>query len=102
SARARAKVRHWFRYQHYEEDIAQGRIRLERELQRLGAVGVNQEKIAQRLRFGKQEDFLAALGRGDVGERQLGQAIQEEMPRVEAPQRLPAARPATADGRPPA
>jgi len=79
SARARAKVRHWFKYQHFEENLAQGRTQLDRELHRLGITGFNQEKLAQKLGFPKLEEFLAALGRGDVTNRQVVVAIQEEV-----------------------
>jgi GTP pyrophosphokinase len=84
SPRARAKVRHWFRYLNHEENISQGRAQLDRELHRLGVVSVNQEKIAQRLNFNKLEDFLAAIGRGDVGDYQIAQAVQDEVkPKIE-------------------
>jgi GTP pyrophosphokinase len=79
STRARAKVRHWFKYQHFEENVAHGRTQLDRELHRLGIVGFNQEKLAQKLGFAKLEEFLAALGRGDVTNRQVVVAIQEEV-----------------------
>lgn len=75
----RAKVRHWFKYQHFEENVTQGRARLDRELHRAGVGAINQEKIAQKLQFQKLEDFLAAIGRGDVSEHQIALAIQEEV-----------------------
>lgn len=75
---ARAKVRHWFKYQHFEENVAQGRVKLDRELHRAGVGTVNQEKIAQKLQFHKLEDFLAAIGRGDISEHQIALAIQED------------------------
>ena len=78
SPSARAKVRHWFRYQHFDENVAQGRVKLDRELHRAGVGSINQEKIAQKLQFHKLEDFLAAIGRGDVSEHQITLAIQEE------------------------
>ncbi|MEY3882746.1 MAG: hypothetical protein RLZZ379_24 [Pseudomonadota bacterium] len=79
---ARAKVRHWFKYQHFEENVAQGRAKLDRELHRAGVGAINQEKIAQKLQYQKLEDFLAAIGRGDVSEYQIALAIQEnETPR---------------------
>jgi len=80
SSRARAKVKHWFKHQNLEENIAQGRVQMERELHRLGVTAVNQEKIAQRLHFNKLEDLLAALGRGDATTHQIAAAIQEMMP----------------------
>lgn len=84
SPSARAKVRHWFKYQNFEENVAQGRARLDRELHRAGVGAINQEKIAQKLHFQKLEDFLAAIGRGDVSEHQIALAIQEDVaPRPE-------------------
>ena len=91
SARARAKVRHLFKTQNLDDSIAQGRILLDRELQRLGVTAVNQEKVAQRLRFHKLEELLAALGQGDVTLRMLDVAIQ-----LEAPAKAAAAAPAAA------
>jgi GTP pyrophosphokinase len=94
SPRARAKVRHWFRYLNFDENISQGRAQLDRELHRLGVVSVNQEKIAQRLNFNKLEDFLAAIGRGDVGDYQIAQAVQDEVkPKTEEARAPVTARP---------
>ncbi|HUX30480.1 MAG TPA: bifunctional (p)ppGpp synthetase/guanosine-3',5'-bis(diphosphate) 3'-pyrophosphohydrolase [Thiobacillus sp.] len=75
--RARAKVRAWFRQRDVGEQVGLGRTLLEKELKRLGVVDASQEKLAQRLKFGKVDEFLAALGRGDVGQRDLINALQE-------------------------
>ncbi len=84
SPRARAKVRHWFKYQNFEENVSQGRARLDRELHRLGIGTINHEKIAQKFHFNKLEEFLAAIGRGDVTEHQVELALREETaPEVE-------------------
>jgi GTP pyrophosphokinase len=79
-ARARAKVRAWFKSQNYDESVAQGRTQLDRELHRLGITTVNQEKLAQRLHFNKLDDLLAALGRNEVTQRRIAVALQEELP----------------------
>ncbi|MFZ3087309.1 MAG: bifunctional (p)ppGpp synthetase/guanosine-3',5'-bis(diphosphate) 3'-pyrophosphohydrolase [Methylotenera sp.] len=79
SPRAKIKVRQWFKQQNIEEDTTQGRAKLDRELHRAGVDSINQEKIAQRLHFNKLEDFLSAIGRGDVSEHQIASAIQEEV-----------------------
>lgn len=78
STSARAKVRQWFKYQHFDENVTQGRVKLDRELHRAGIGTINHEKIAQKLHFQKLEDFLAAIGRGDVSEHQISLAIQED------------------------
>ena len=75
--RARAKVRAWFRQRDVGEQVGLGRSLLEKELKRLGVVDASQEKLAQQLKFGKIDEFLAALGRGDVGQRDLINALQE-------------------------
>lgn len=75
--RARSKVRAWFRQRDVGEQVGLGRTLLEKELKRLGVVDANQEKLAQRLKFGKVDEFLAALGRGDVAQRDLINALQD-------------------------
>lgn len=96
SSRALAKVRHWFKHQHFDENVSQGRVQMERELHRLGVTSVNQEKIAQRLNFNKLEDLLAAIGRGDVSTHQIVGVIQEAMPaKAEAIIKPVLSRPAT-------
>ena len=87
SARARAKVRHWFAEQNQDDSIAQGRALLERELHRIGVNDINQEKLAQKLRYNKPDDLLAALGRGDITPRRVSLAITPEAP---APRKIPA------------
>jgi len=77
SSRARAKVRHWFKYQNFEENVSVGRAKMDRELHRAGVGSVNQEKLAQKLHYNRLEDLLAAIGRGDVSEYQIALAIQK-------------------------
>jgi len=91
--RARAKVRAWFRQRDVGEQVALGKAVLERETRRLGVSGINLDKLAQRLKFPRSDAFLAALGRGDVGQRELVGALQEagrQVPAVApgAPQRV--------------
>ena len=97
--RARSKVRAWFRQRDVGEQVGLGRSLLDKELKRLGAVGVNLEKLAHRLKFAKLDEFLAALGRGDVGQRDLIHALQE--PGKSEPDLMPVAKPrARASGNP--
>jgi len=87
SSRARSKVQHWFRQQNYELSVADGRTVLERELHRLGLVDVNYERLTQKFGFAKVDEFLAAVGRGDVKSSQIVNAVQElvELPREARP-----------------
>ncbi len=77
TSRARAKVRHWFRHQNYEENVSQGRATLDRELHRLGISQINYEKLARAFNFNKVDDFLAAIGRSDINTNQIVNAINE-------------------------
>ncbi|TAJ81194.1 MAG: bifunctional (p)ppGpp synthetase/guanosine-3',5'-bis(diphosphate) 3'-pyrophosphohydrolase [Gallionellaceae bacterium] len=100
SSRARAKVRQWFKMQNFDENVAQGRAQLDKELHRLGVTSVNQEKVAQRLRFNKLEDFLAAIGRSEITQHQITVAIQEELPGKQDEARPVMARAATSNTTP--
>lgn len=80
SSRARAKVRNWFNNQNIADSIAQGRALLDKELHRLGVGDINQERLAHRLDYQKLDDFFAALGRSQVTQRRIAQAIQAELP----------------------
>lgn len=77
TSRARAKVRHWFRQQDYENNVAAGRVALDRELHRLGISNLNWEQLAQRLHYQNVSDLLAAIGNGDLNTAQLAGAANE-------------------------
>ncbi|HLX24176.1 MAG TPA: bifunctional (p)ppGpp synthetase/guanosine-3',5'-bis(diphosphate) 3'-pyrophosphohydrolase [Usitatibacter sp.] len=85
SSRAQAKVRQWFRHEDFAKDLAEGRAALDKELQRLGATGESHEKLAHAAGFPKLDEFYAALGRGEVTNRQVEIAVRGEAPVVEAP-----------------
>jgi len=81
TARARNRVRLWFKQQDYDRYVAEGRAQLEKELARLGVEARLQlDPIAQKCNFHKGDDLLAAIGRGDipVGQvaRQLGDSVK--------------------------
>ena len=64
--RARSKIKAWFKKQEDEQNLAQGRATLERELQRLGISNTNFEKMARELGFKIPEEMFIALGNGDL------------------------------------
>ena len=82
SASARNRVRHWFNRQNVELSVAQGRAVVDRELQRQGMTRLNLETLARQFGFDKVDDFMAAVGRGEIGPRQLqnGLAPKEDAP----------------------
>jgi len=85
SSRALAKVRQWFRHEDFSKDVAEGRTKIDKELQRLGATGESHEKIAHASGFAKLEDFYAALGREEVTARQIEIAVRGEAPSTAPP-----------------
>jgi GTP pyrophosphokinase len=77
TSKARAQVQRWFRLQNHDHNVSDGRAILERELKRLGFTEINYEKLAQRFGHNKQDEFLAAIGRGDVRPARLVTTAQE-------------------------
>jgi GTP pyrophosphokinase len=75
SARARQKIRQWFRRQSREENIARGREILEKELRRLGLMQSRFEEIARLFDYEKVDDFLATIGYGDIHAQQLATRV---------------------------
>ncbi|EXJ13903.1 RelA/SpoT family protein [Imhoffiella purpurea] len=84
TARARNRVRQWFKQQNFEHDLHEGRVALERELGRLGIVEKPQpEVLAPRFNFKRGDDLLAAIGRGDLAVGQVARQVGE--PKAEEP-----------------
>ena len=88
TAGARTKIRQYFRAQQRDESIVSGREIVERELKRLGV----DRKVGEvaKLYDMELEDFLAAVGFGDINPRSVSQRILELEPKPEEV-KLPAA-----------
>jgi GTP pyrophosphokinase len=78
SSRGLAKVRQWFRHEDFEKDVATGRAALDRELHRIGSSGESHERIAAATGHPKLDEFFAALGRGEITQRQIEIAVRGE------------------------
>ncbi len=78
TSRAKNKIRHWFRQQNYQQNMSAGRDILERELHRIGLSDVNFEKLAHKLKYSDVDDFMAAIGRGDIKSSQIINKAQEQ------------------------
>lgn len=78
TAHAREKIRQWFRKQQRDENIARGRELLEKELARLGLAHEKLEDIALLFRHERLEDFLAAIGYGDISTQQIASKLAAE------------------------
>lgn len=78
TARARDKIRAWFRKQNREKHISSGREVLERELKRLGLLdAMSFDSVALLFNYEKMDDFLAAVGAGDINSSQIANHILE-------------------------
>jgi GTP diphosphokinase / guanosine-3',5'-bis(diphosphate) 3'-diphosphatase len=64
---AREKIRQWFHHQEREENVAQGKEILDKELRRLSLDNVSYEQVVGLFsKYNKVDDFLAAIGYGGV------------------------------------
>jgi GTP diphosphokinase / guanosine-3',5'-bis(diphosphate) 3'-diphosphatase len=77
SQRALSKIRQWFKKQDQEQKIAIGRDALERELRRLGVEDITLESLAKTVGYATVNDFLAAVGSGDVSPARVVSKILE-------------------------
>lgn len=89
TARARNRVRQWFKQQDYARYVGEGRGLLEKEMNRLGIEGkVDLQRIVLRYDLQKGDDLLAAIGRGEIppGQvaRQAGDTKSSEQPETDA------------------
>ena len=87
-ARARAKVRNWFRQQDRDQHVRQGREILERELARLSEKDVPTDDIAKKLKHKDTESLFVALGAGDLTSASIATALQNlrtvELPAIKS------------------
>jgi GTP pyrophosphokinase len=78
TARAKSKIRIWFKKLEDEQNLATGRNTLERELQRLGITEVNFEKLARGLGFKTPEEMYIDLGTGELSISKLIKQFSED------------------------
>lgn len=66
TAKAKAKVLHWFKLKDYQQHAITGQRLLETECRQLELTNIDQEKLAEELHFKSRKDFLAVLGSGEL------------------------------------
>jgi GTP pyrophosphokinase len=83
TSHAKEKIRQWFRKQERDENIQRGKERLEKELKRLG-LSLSEEELADLFNRDSVEDFLAAIGYGDISAHQIATklAVQQDKSRA--------------------
>ncbi len=97
TSHARAKIRQWFKKQERTENIEWGRELLDKEMRHLGIKLSEREELAKLFKYDSLDDFLVAIGCGDITTRQIALklAAQQEQPKVVA-EVTPPKRPASA------
>lgn len=93
TAHAREKIRQWFRKQQREENIGRGRELVDKALKRLNVDGVKLDDLATEFKFDKLDDFLAAVGYGDINPDEIARHIltgaeaerKEAVPQISRP-----------------
>ncbi len=88
---AQQRIRQWFRRREKTENIERGREILEKELRRLGVSFSDREGIAKLFKYESVEDFLAAIGCGDISPNQIDFKLTapEERPQQTIPVTAP-------------
>ena len=88
---ARERIKQWFRRREKAENIERGRGILEKELRRLGVSFADRERISKLFKFDVVDDFLAAIGCGDISPNQI--SLKLTAPEERPPQAVPTVAP---------
>jgi GTP pyrophosphokinase len=89
SPRNRSKVRAWFRKLDEEQNRAQGKQILERELQRLAIHSITLPELISEFNVANAEQLYLAIGEGDINVAQITGAIQRRAKPQELPSPIP-------------
>lgn len=76
TARARAKVRQWFRQANLEENLAAGKQAVEAEFRRLDLELDQVGRVMEKFNAARIDDLYVSVGAGDVTATQVAQAVE--------------------------
>jgi len=76
TARARAKVRHWFKQANYDDNLADGRQAVEAEFKRLDLELTELQNVISNFNFKRVDDLMVAVGSGDLTTGQVAGAVE--------------------------
>ena len=87
TSRARARVRQWFGAQARDQNIADGRAMLDRELNRLGLKEIDLETLLTKCHLSHLDQLYANLGSGELS---VGQVVRnaQELVQEESPEKI--------------
>ncbi|HKJ18315.1 MAG TPA: bifunctional (p)ppGpp synthetase/guanosine-3',5'-bis(diphosphate) 3'-pyrophosphohydrolase [Xanthomonadales bacterium] len=75
-ARARAKVRQWFRKESHDDNLKAGKDAVESEAKRMGMPLNDLKSLAERFGFKGEDDLFVAVGNGDLTVSQVVHAFE--------------------------
>ena len=78
TSHAKEKIRQWFRRQERAENIERGRELLEKEMRHLGIRATEREELAKLFEYDSLDDFLAAIGSGDISPHRIAVKLSAE------------------------
>lgn len=76
TARAKAKVHHWFKLQDFDENVQHGRDMVQKEQRKLGFVKKDMTDVLAKLQCRDMDMLYESVGRGDIGIPALVSAMQ--------------------------
>lgn len=76
TARAKAKIHHWFSSQNFDINLELGEKAFEKECTKLGVKNINLHKLASKLNHKSPETMFVSLGAGTIKISQIVNAIQ--------------------------
>jgi len=97
TARARDKVRAWFRRIAHDANLAVGRSMFERELKRLALSGADVTRLPAHFHLQTHDELLIALALGEITPGQIARVVQEAAQPPAPPPPPVTARPVTLD-----
>jgi GTP diphosphokinase / guanosine-3',5'-bis(diphosphate) 3'-diphosphatase len=77
TARARSKIRHWFKNQAREQNLTQGKAILEKELQKLGLEHCDLTVLLKTFDYKTVDDIYIAIGCGDLSLQRVINLLSE-------------------------
>lgn len=88
TARAKAKVFHWFKMQDYDLHCTQGQVMLEKEFKSLNLKLDALNEVVPQLNYKSLDDLYAAVGRGDLKPVQVLNRLPQATPLESSPQSM--------------
>jgi GTP pyrophosphokinase len=85
-ARARAKVRQWYKRESHDDNLRAGKDALESEARRVGIVLSDLKAILERFKMKSADDLYVAVGNGDLTTGQIFNALDRMKAEQTAPQ----------------